>query len=59
MAADFMKRTTLLAHTAPVVEQPRLLRLILLLLAASYSPWFYWHWFSVRSLSGDRHIGII
>jgi hypothetical protein len=39
MAADFMQRTALLAHTAPVVEQPRLLRLILLLLAASYSPW--------------------
>ena len=39
LAEDFWQRTTSLAHTAPVVEQPRLLRLTLLLLAACYLPW--------------------
>jgi hypothetical protein len=39
MAADFMQRTTSLAHTAPVVEQSRLVRLTLRFLAASYLPW--------------------
>jgi len=41
MAADFMQRTTSLAHTGPVVEQPRLVRLPLRLLAASNLPWLF------------------
>jgi hypothetical protein len=39
MAADFIQRTTSLAHSAPVVEQSRLVRLTLLVLLASYLPW--------------------
>jgi len=39
MAADFIQRTTSLAHSAPVVEQSRLVRLTLRFLAASYLPW--------------------
>jgi len=39
IAADFIQRTTSLAHSAPVVEQSRLVRLTLRFLAASYLPW--------------------
>jgi hypothetical protein len=38
-AADFMMRTNLLAHNAPISEQPRPLRLVLNLLSVSYLPW--------------------
>ena len=38
-AADFMAQTDSLAQNAPIVEQPRLVRIALAVLAVGYLPW--------------------
>jgi hypothetical protein len=38
-AADFMAQTDSLAQNAPIVEQPRLVRIALTVLARGYLPW--------------------